>query len=598
MTKVSIRLKPSLLVILLFCLFVSPFYAQQELPRVRVFPFDTPSGDAALRALSETATDSLILTLKLLNRYRLEEAEGESPLENGAVFDNLRAQFVDYAVYGEVVLDETGRYRIVAYSWNAATDTVSLGVEIEVESAFDLIDSMDLATQRFAEEFTGVHIGFGRLEFEPEDQNIEYLVEIDGILAGENIERQEVLYGVRRIAVYLAPSLSEPEPYHLVSFLLDIEEGAVYPIPFDLPPDLDRDDWNQAREPVVELEGALLLSSRPRSAAVLRDEELLGLTPLLIDPRFLETDDTLRISREHFLSQEYAYDGQDLLADLRPDPLDPAIRPALNRVWLGSAVNLLISTVQVGFVLMEPLQSDWDSGPPPWPVMLAGVPRFGYLLADDELSAGLTSLVSALGAGLILFADSQGWMDDDNPWTMAAIQLPFWGTILYDLVAPPIAAARENRRRLAAIKENGLPEIEEARRRWIGPLYPAVQIGGGAYAQAGGGISLAKEYLAFELYGGISGWYFDPAELLPSLSAKTILYPAAGFDLRFKPYAAAVSHLALREDILSAAFGPALGLEADLGWPQGFPITPFVEVEYYFSRVGSFPMLGIGGKLK
>lgn len=584
--------------VLLSVLFSGLLYAQQELPRVRVFPFDTPEGDAALSALSRTATESLMLTLKLLNRYRISEGEGSSPLKNPDVFDALRLDFVDYAIYGEVRLDESGRYRIIAYSWSAATDTVTLGVEMEVESAFDLIDSMDLATLRFAEEFTGVHIGFGRLVFEPRDSDLRYLVEIDGIPAGENLERQEVLYGMRRISIFLPPILSDPEPYHLLSLLLNIEEGEVYRIPFAVPDDLSRADWNQALVPELPLEDALIISSEPREAAVLQGEELLGYTPLLLDPRYLGTEDLLRFERDYFLPQELSYTGEGLTADLNPDPRDPAVRPSLNRVWLGSAVNLLISSVQVGFVLLHPIQSDWDAGPPPWPIMLAGSPRFGYLLADDELAAGITSLVGALSGGFILFADSQGWMDGDNPWTMAAIQLPFWGTILYDLIAPPIAAARDNRRRLAAIKENGLPGIEQSRRRWIGPLYPALQVGGGAYAQAGGGISLVKEYLALELLGGVSGWYFDPAELLPSLTGKTIIYPAAGFNLRFKPYAAAVSHLALRDDLLSFAFGPALGIEADLGWPQAFPISPFVEVEYYFSRVGAFPMLAIGGKLK
>ena len=571
--------------------------AQEDQPRVRIFPFNTPGDDPGIESLSETATDTLVLTLQLLGEYQIERGAAPSPIDSPQVFDTLKNEFVDYAVYGAIEPRPEGGYTITAYSWDSANDTVSLGVEMAAESAFDLFDSMDMATVRFAEEFTGIHIGFGRLVFDNRSPEQPYLVEIDDNLVGTDVVQREVLYGRRKISILLPPEAGAEEPYHLVSYLLEIEEGREYQIPFSVPQGLERGNWNSAVNPPVELADAAVIISRPRAARVLSGEELLGRTPLLVDPLLLTPGGTLTAEHPYFLPQSQPFEGPNQLFDLVVDPDDPAVKPTLNRVWLGAATNILITSTQVMFALLSSVEQDeYGGGPPAWPVMLAASPRFGFLLGDDLRRAGITSALSFAGAGLILAASELEWMHDDL--SIMLWQIPFWSVIVYDLVAPPFYAAADNRRTLSSIKENGLPDTERRQRRWLSKPYVSAQVGGGAYFMAGTGFDAFKEFLAFDIYAGISGDYFEPFKPIPSVTAKTLFFPAAAFELPVKPYAAALAHMGMNDLTFSGAVGPALGVEVptDFSWlPR---LTFFFEAQYYYSPVGAFPMIGFGGKRK
>ncbi|MDT8288030.1 MAG: hypothetical protein RQ748_13050, partial [Elusimicrobiales bacterium] len=190
------------------------------------------------------------------------------------------------------------------------------------------------------------------------------------------------------------------------------------------------------------------------------------------------------------------------------------------------------------------------------------------------------------------------WMEEDL--TILLWQIPFWSTILYDLTVPPFRAAADNRETLRRIKRDGLPEIEKRSRPWLGRPYAAAQIGGGAWFMGGGGIDLLKEFLSLNIYAGISGDYFEPLKPIPAVTAKTLIFPAAGFDMPVRPYAAAVLHMAMKVDntFISGAAGPALGLEVPADLPVLPPLTLFFEAEYYYSPVGAFPMIGFGAKIK
>jgi hypothetical protein len=574
-------------------------FSQQELPRVRVFPFNTPSGDPGIESLSQTAVDTLVLTLQLLGKYRIERGERPSPLDSDEVFETLRQDFVDYAVYGAIQPDPETGYKIVAYSWDSATDAVTLGVEMQAASAFDLFESIDLATVRFAEDFTGIHIGFGRLVFENRSPEESYLVEIDGNPVGVDVPHRDVLYGQRRVSILIPAADGVSAAGHLVSYVLNVEEGEEYTVPFSVDPEIYRSGWGSGVEAPVALEGSIALTSHPRSAEVRAGDDLLGRTPLLVDPLFLTPGEDLRIERAHFLPAEELFEGSGIFFDLEIDPADPAVNPALNRVLLGSAANILITSAQVLFVMLPMMEENGaDEGPPAWPLMLAASPRFGYALGGDMKRAAVSSLISMAGAGLILGAAEYGYMDSDLG--MILWQVPFWSTILYDLTVPPFYAAAENRETLRRIKREGLPEIEERRHPWLGRLYAAAQIGGGAWFMGGGGIDLLRDFLSLNIYAGISGDYFEPFKPIPAVTAKAQIFPVTGFDMPLQPYAAAVLHMAMKVDntLISGAAGPALGLEvpADLPWLP--PLTLFFEAEYYYSPVGAFPMIGFGAKIK
>ncbi len=572
---------------------------QEGKPRVAIFPFNVPSGDPGIENLAQAATDTLTLTFQLLNKYEISRREFPSPLDSENVFDDLRQSFTDYAVYGAIEPREQGGYRITAYSWEMATDEVKLGVEIEVLSAFDLFDSMDLATLRFAEDFTGIHIGFGRLVFENATPKEPYIVEIDGNRVGDDVERREVLYGERRISILLPGRTAAEEPYHLVSYLLNIEEGVDYTIPFSIDPNLDRTDWNSALDAPVTLQGSETVITSPRDATVTLNGEILGRTPLVADPMFLSAGGTLLLERDYFLPLETGLQTESLEFDLSVDPSNPYIKPALNRVWLGAATNVLITATQVMFVMLPGMEGKFDQGPPGWPLMLAASPRFGYVLAGDMKTAGILSLASMLSAGLIIGASELEMMDSDLG--MILWQLPFWATIAYDLGTAPLKAASDNRSTLQTIKKNGLPDIEKSRRPWISKPYLAVQLAGGSYAMVGGGIDLLKNYLSLDLLAGAAGDYFDPLNLFPCVNTKALFFPAASFDIPVQPYLAGILHLAVDLDtvFLAGATGPALGFEIPLKNLWKLPdFTLFFEAEYYYSPVGSFPMIGMGGKFK
>ncbi|WP_319562492.1 hypothetical protein [Marispirochaeta sp.] len=565
----------------------------QEYPlRVAVFPFSTPSDDPGLESLAEAAADTLVLTLQLLERYAVDRYSSPSPFDTENVFQDLRQKFVDYAVYGEIEILSQGGYRIRAFSWDSLNDAATLAMDMEAASVFDLFDVMDLAAVSLAEEFTGTHIGFGRLVFDKQTPGLSYRVEIDGNSVGENLFRREVLYGQRKISIFLLPGEEANRDYHLVSYLLKIEEGREYHIPVTIEPGLDLKNWNEGIEPPVPIDGSNIITSRPRAAAVYAGDELLGRTPLVADPMYLSLGTPLRMERDYFLPLDSSLQQPNQLFDLYPNPQDPAIQPTMKRVWLGAATNVLLTAGQMAFMFLPGV----EDGPPPWPMMLAAAPRFGYALHNDLMTSGILSAASAASLGLIMWADEMRYMEDDL--SIILWQVPFWSLVLYDLIAPPFFAAADNRASLRRIKEEGLPEAEKRRRPWISKPYTSAQVGGGAYFMAGAGFDAMKEFFSFDLYAGISGDYFEPLKPIPSATAKMLLFPAAPFDIPVKPYAAALIHAGMKDREFSGAVGPALGIEIPTDLPRLPKMTVFFEAEYFFSPVGGFPMIGFGVKLK
>lgn len=580
--------------VVLFLLFFPGFllYAQQARTRVGVYSFSTSSADPGIISLAETAGETLVLTLQLLDRYKVVPMDSASPLDSETAFEDLKEGFIDYALYGSLEVLPGGGYRIQTFSWDSANDTETPHEAVEAGSFFDLFDAMDMATAQAAREFTGIHVGYGRLVFDNQTRGFSYRIEVDGIPVGDDIPRRDVLYGERKVSVYILPGAGENQPYHLVSYLLDIEEGREYLIPVQVSPGLDFGDWNDGLAPPVPMEGSNVITSRPRNAAVYSGEVFLGRTPLVTDPAFPGLGTQLLLEGEHLIPLEAEFREPNQLFELYPDPRDPAIQPALNRVWLGAATNVLLTAGQMAFMFLPGV----EDGPPPWPMMLAAAPRFGYALQDDLVTSGILSAGSALSLGLIMWASETDYMEDDL--SVALWQIPFWSFVLYDLIASPFSAAADNRATLRRIKEEGLPDTEKRRRPWISKPYTAAQVGGGAWFMAGAGFDALKDFLSFNIYAGISGDYFEPLKPIPSATAKTLLFPAAPFDVPIKPYLAALLHVGMKDLMFSGAAGPALGIEVPTDLPRLPKMTLFFEAEYYFSPVGGFPMIGFGAKLK
>ncbi len=567
-------------------------YSQQEPPRVAVYFFSTASDDPGINSLAETAGETLVLSLQLLDRYKVLSMDSPSPLDSESAFEELRQSFIDYAVYGSIEVLPEGGYSVRTFSWDSANKIETRHEEIIAESVFDLFDAIDQATTQAAREFTGIHVGYGSLVFDNPTKGLSYRIEVDGIPAGDNIPRRDVLYGDRKVSVYLLTDSEETGPYHLVSYLLDIEEGREYLIPIQVSPGLDLTDWNDGIFPPAPMEGSHVISSRPRNAAVYSGEEFLGRTPLVSDPVLLGPGNYLRIEGPHLIPLEAEFLQPNQLFELYPDPGDPAIRPALNSVWLGAATNVLLTAGQMAFMFLPGV----EDGPPPWPMMLAASPRFGYALQDDLVTSGILSAGSALSLGLIMWASEMEYMEDDL--SIALWQIPFWSFVLYDLIASPFSAAADNRATLRRIKEEGLPDTEKRSRPWISKPYTAGQIGGGAWFMAGAGFDALKDFFSFNIYAGISGDYFEPLKPIPSATAKTLIFPAAPFDVPIEPYIAALLHVGIKDLVFSGAAGPALGIEVPADLPRLPKMTLFFEVEYFYSPAGGFPMIGFGAKLK
>jgi|GEM_PF-6453460 len=168
--------------------FLSPVFAQETAvsgrPRIIVFGFSNLTGDSSFSIPSETATDNLIFSLKLLNRY--ETIETDMFLRN--LSDERLARYcasnsLDFILYGTLIHDSEGRqnYELSLFDREKGETTVheaALG-----ESVMDVFDVSDRLSASVLGSIIGRKLTFGSIQLVNAGLPAEFDVFIDDVPA-------------------------------------------------------------------------------------------------------------------------------------------------------------------------------------------------------------------------------------------------------------------------------------------------------------------------------------------------------------------------------------------------------------------------------
>ncbi len=226
-----------LLVVLLSKTGMLAAQVEVDRPRVLVLPIENRTELAQNDAVARTVTDTMTLTLRLLDAYELlppgtytsDDAIGLSPAELGDLATALTA---DNVIFGAVDIDDQGVLTFSVSVYDHATGEITVRANSRAESIFDIFDASDDLITDAVSGFSGVRIGFGSLQLEAEGEG-DFLLYLDGSLVGKNITAVDrVLIGSRALEIRQERADREAVIHRQT---LEIEEDQAHIVAFAFP---------------------------------------------------------------------------------------------------------------------------------------------------------------------------------------------------------------------------------------------------------------------------------------------------------------------------------------------------------------------------
>jgi TolB-like protein len=201
-------------------------------PRIAVVRFANETGVSSYDAACKAATDTLLLTLTQLGRYRIQSEEG-----SGGGEDALRAlaeeEQLDFIVYGSMSKSGSGGIDCVLSVFDRAKGKTALSQSRKAAGVLDIFDTTDDLVVSVLESMTGAHIGFGSLALTNTGEKGSYTVLVDGAEAGKDLTSLEkVLNGRRTVAIVQKRMLGDRE---IARSAVDVKEGETAEFGFAIP---------------------------------------------------------------------------------------------------------------------------------------------------------------------------------------------------------------------------------------------------------------------------------------------------------------------------------------------------------------------------
>ncbi|MCK5199474.1 MAG: PEGA domain-containing protein [Spirochaetales bacterium] len=586
------RLTLSVILILVLSCLVFPEDNSGKL-RIGIVLIENPRADAGIESLCDTATDTIELTLRLVNKYTVERLDFLTP---EAYPDRAKLYFksnsFDNAVFGQIERNEEGEYTFLIKGWERESDSIVVQTEETVDSVFAMFDIVDNLTIEFIEELSGEHIGFGKIVFINEGAEADYNIYVDGNYLGRNIEESEILFG-ERIFKITAPGRFGDTVVETVT--IEVEENGEHSIVFSMG-EAEAALTPAGSDEIVSI-GNLFIDADPVESEVFLDDQSIGFTPLSLYGVGAGLYD-LRVGKEYYQSASQVLRlepniDNTLSFDLGIDAEHPDIKkllkdPVRTEIWAAG-----LTAGQLAWMMGRTLSSGGDSGPSMlnFTDVMIMTPRYGHLLAGDTKTGTILSLIS-----FISFMGYTGVYDPvatfDDPLFLSAIILSQLGVIGYDLAGAPFASGRWNNSFLDKLKTDGV--LFEGKKE-KDPFRFTVQTGGGGIVHAGVSWSPLWDWLYFEQLGGVSlTQYLDILEPALSSTSKVLFYPFPDVMSLFNPYLGGLFNLGTDFNSANFAYGLASGFEIR------FPLLDcFLEADVYISNeFGTVPVsLALGVRL-
>ncbi len=201
------KAKPFFAVILLF-IFASPFFifSQENTSKPRIAVKKLTLSDKEniqLEVISDRVTDSTKLLIKFMKEYDLVDEDISSLPENTAsMTDYCNNNNVDNIVFGKTFMAEDNSFIIEMSVFSREKGQTALTRIGKAETALDIFEAADSLTASIIEEFSGVHIAFGKIHLMKTGVEGSYIPYVDGEPFAENSSTIEnLLIGKRTVEI-------------------------------------------------------------------------------------------------------------------------------------------------------------------------------------------------------------------------------------------------------------------------------------------------------------------------------------------------------------------------------------------------------------
>jgi formylglycine-generating enzyme required for sulfatase activity len=201
-------------------------------PHIAVVRFSNRTGINSYDAACVAATDTLVLTLTQLGRYRVQSEEsagkGEAEFRAMAVEKQL-----DFIIFGTMSKSASGGIDCVLSVFDRAKGKTALSQSRKAQGVLDIFDATDDLVVSVLESMTGAHIGFGSVTLKNTGEQGRYSVFVDGARAGDNLESlDKVLTGRRTVTIVQKRMLGDRQ---IASSMVEVKEGEADEVKFSVP---------------------------------------------------------------------------------------------------------------------------------------------------------------------------------------------------------------------------------------------------------------------------------------------------------------------------------------------------------------------------
>ncbi len=544
--------------------------------RIGIVLIENPDDDAGIESLCETATDTIELTLRLVNKYTVERLDfllPETNISRAKLY--FKSNGIDNAVFGEIVRSKEGEYTFIVKGWERASDSIVVQAEERSTSVFDMFDIVDNITIEFIEDLSGEHIGFGKINFINKGVDSDYKIYVDGNYIGKNLGESDILYGERVFKITTPGQLGDTV---VETVTVNVEENGEHDIVFSMGKVVS--DITSLDTSKVTAIGNLFIESDPVGSEVFLDNQSVGFTPLSLYGVGSGLYD-LRVGSEYYipafqvLRLEPNIDNTlnfDLVINADQAEIREHLKdPAKTELW---AVG--VTTGQLIWLLGKSLLFNNIN----YVDVLIMTPRYGHFLAGDVQtgvilsSISLVSLMSITGIYDPVLETNVNNSGEIYGLTMG---LAIGGSLVYDLVGTLFASQRWNEKFLKKLKTEGVI-FEDKKGKDL--LRYTIQTGGGGIIHAGVSWTPLWDWLYFEQLAGISyNYYLDILQPVFSSTSKVLFYPLPDAMSLFNPYVGVILNIGTDFNSTNFAYGLSSGFEIRLSW---FDI--FMEADLYVSN--------------
>ena len=193
------------LMLILFFIASSSIFAQSELkPRISIFPLENPTKDVQVEIISRNVQKTMELNLKVIDKYIIVENDiKDYSTDTGWLLEYCEKNNLDNIISGRALIGEdTGTVTLEMSVFDRQTSSVTLTESEIAETLFDIFEASDLLAIKMMEGFSGMHLGFGGINFKNSGVEGAYSVYIDDVLAGENTGiLTTILNGERKVKI-------------------------------------------------------------------------------------------------------------------------------------------------------------------------------------------------------------------------------------------------------------------------------------------------------------------------------------------------------------------------------------------------------------